>query len=204
MVSKTPPVKGKRIGIRRKVFHLLLGTVFILSLLISDDLRWFYLVVLGIGVVLSIVQERKHLPIITWFLDRYDKSEDEVPGQGPLTFFLGCVVVWFLFPRDITLVSMIVMTFGDPLAFLGGVVFKGPTLPWNPGKTWAGMFTFMLVPGILIHSIIGPWAAIAGVLVGGIVETICLPHRVLTDDNFLVPVSTALLVWILSLFLPIL
>ena len=93
MVLEEEPVGRGSIHVRRKVFHLFLGTVFIISMLTMDELKWFFLGVLAFGLVLSFAQEKRKLPVITWFLDRYDKSTDRIPGQGPLTFFIGAVLV---------------------------------------------------------------------------------------------------------------
>ncbi len=201
MVSRAGRIKGEGISVRRKIFHMLLGTVFILSMLAYWNLRWFFLAVLAFGIGLSFIQEKRPLPIISWFLDRYDKKGDEVPGQGPLTFFLGSVLVWFLFPDDIAVISLIVLTFGDPLAFLGGIMIRGPKLPWNKNKTYAGILSFMIVPMIMISAIYNPLYGAVAVITGGVAETLCLPEKVLTDDNFLVPASTAVVVWILSILL---
>jgi dolichol kinase len=192
------------IRVRRKIFHLVLGTVFLLSMLLSRDLRWFFLAVLALGAVLSFLQEKRRLPVISWFLDRYDKHGDEVPGQGPLTFFLGSVVVWFIFPEKIALISLMVLTFGDPMAFMGGMLIGGPKLPWNRNKTWTGLLMFTVVPMILISFLYGPVAGSIGVITGALAETLCLPGRVLTDDNVFVPTVTALSLWILTLVVPVL
>jgi len=201
MVSRAERTKGENISIRRKIFHMVLGTIFILSMLAYGDLRWFFLLVLGLGILLSFVQEKRPLPVISWFLNRYDKEGDEVPGQGPLTFFLGSLIVWFIFPEDVAVISMIVLAFGDPLAFLGGMMIGGPRLPWNGSKTFAGLITFMLVPILLISFLYNPIYGAVAVVAGGVAETLCLPEKVLTDDNFLVPVSTAVIVWLVSVLL---
>jgi dolichol kinase len=204
MVSRAERIKGEGISVRRKIFHMLLGTVFILSMLANRDLRWFFLAVLAFGIGLSFIQERRPLPVISWFLDRYDKKGDEVPGQGPLTFFLGSVMVWFIFPEDIAVISLLVLAFGDPLAFLGGMMIGGPRLPWNKDKTYAGLLSFMVVPMLLISVLYNPIFGALAVITGGVAETLCLPEKVLTDDNFLVPASTAMVVWILSILFSLL
>ena len=177
---------------RRKIFHLLLGTLFILSMIAYWPMKWFFLAVLTTGVILSFVQERRNLPVITWFLDRYDKKDDPIPGQGPLTFFFGAVLTWFLFPHDIAIIGLIVLTFGDPLAYLGGLSIGGPKLQWNPDKRWVGLICFMIVPIVIITLLFGPISAIVATMIGTIVESIKWPHRVITDDNVVIPLITSL------------
>lgn len=187
------------VHVRRKIFHLCLGTVFLLSMITWYDLKWFFLGTLAFGIMLSYTQEKKKLPVITWFLDRYDKSSDHVPGQGPLTFFAGAVLVWFLFPETIAFASIMVLTFGDPMAYLGGRLMGGPKLPWNRSKTLSGMMSFMIFPFVLVLLIIGPVEAILISIIGGFVESIKWPDNLLADDNIIIPVGTALSVWLLSI-----
>ena len=189
----------KTIHIRRKVFHLTLGTVFILSIIAMDLLKWFYLSVLAFGILLSFLQGKWKLPVITWFLDRYDKVDDQVPGQGPLTFFTGSVIVWFLFPHEIAIASIIVLTFGDPIAYLAGKLIKGPNLPWNKNKTISGSIFFIILPTILIFLTFGLLEAILISIAGSLMESIKYPRSLLFDDNITLPIGAALIVWLLSL-----
>ena len=39
------------------------------------------------------------------------------------------------------------MAFGDPAASIAGRTVGGPTLPWNPGKTWVGLLSNWAVGG---------------------------------------------------------
>ena len=198
MVLKEESEGKGRIHVRRKIFHLFLGTVFIISMINLQELKWFFLAVLAFGAVLSFVQEKRKLPVITWFLDRYDKSSDRVPGQGPLTFFVGAVLVWFLFPKDIAIASIIVLTFGDPIAYLGGKLIGGPRFPWNRNKTFSGSVSFLIIPAFLILMIYGPVEAVIVPLAGALVESLKLSGSFFSDDNILVPIGTAVPAWLLS------
>lgn len=52
----------------------------------------------------------------------------------------------FLFPGqlEIGMAVLAIIAFGDGSATLGGLLLKGPTLPWNRQKTWAGSLCFLL------------------------------------------------------------
>jgi dolichol kinase len=203
MVLENMDADGKTIHIRRKVFHLCLGTVFIISFIYMDLLKWFFLAVLGLGVILSFLQSKRNLPVITWFLERYDKNDDQVPGQGPLTFFTGSVLVWFLFPGEIALASLIVLTFGDPIAYLAGKLIKGPDLPWNGNKTIIGSISFMIIPFILISFMFSFTEAIIISIAGSAMESMKYPRSLLFDDNITIPIGAAMVSWLLSLLLGI-
>ena len=51
-----------------------------------------------------------------------------------------------LFPGqlEIGMAVFAIIAFGDGSATLGGLLLKGPTLPWNRHKTWAGSLCFLL------------------------------------------------------------
>ncbi|MCU0798861.1 MAG: hypothetical protein MUC62_04235 [Candidatus Thermoplasmatota archaeon] len=179
--------------IRRKVFHLALGTAFILLFLGDRDIRWPLFLVLFLGLALSYVQGRWPLRPLKWLLDRYDKRSDHVPGQGPITFFLGCLVAWSLFPHDAALGAMVVLTFGDPFAYLAGTLLGGWKLPWNDNKTWAGTAGFLLVPVCILVPLMGPVIGLLLPLAGAVVESLDLPKALVMDDNVTVPIATGAL-----------
>ena len=56
------------------------------------------------------------------------------------------VLAVFLFPGqiEIGMAVLAILAFGDGSATLGGLLLKGPTLPWNREKTWAGSTCFLL------------------------------------------------------------
>lgn len=190
--SRDTTATGRRTGlrIRRKVFHLALGTLFIVLFLGERDLRWPLYLVLLLGLALSFVQERWPLRPLKWMLDRYDKRSDLVLGQGPITFFLGCLVAWSLFPRDAALGAMVVLTFGDPCAYLVGTLIGKRSLPWNGNKTWVGTVAFFLVPAIILVPLLGPALGLLLPLVGAVVESLALPRSVILDDNVTIPIAS--------------
>lgn len=52
-----------------------------------------------------------------------------------------------LFPGDLELALAVlgVLAFGDGSATLFGLMFRGPRLPWNPSKSWAGFAAFSVI-----------------------------------------------------------
>jgi uncharacterized protein (TIGR00297 family) len=87
-----------------------------------------------------------------------------------------------------------IMALGDGIASIAGEAFRGPTLPWNQGKTWWGSFAFLtagtvgaygftrwVAPSLPVGKTIG--VCILAAMVGALVES--LPIRL--DDNLSVP-----------------
>ena len=100
-----------------------------------------------------------------------------------------------------------ILAFGDAAAALLGMALRGPCLPWNGKKTWAGWLGFTVVGGGLAalwyafvsgHPLDGPEGlaivitAFAAAFLAGLVET--LPGQL--DDNLSVP----LMAWLVFSF----
>jgi len=188
--------------LRRRIVHIALGTLFILSLLTWDGLKWPLLALLVLGTCLSILQDKRPLRSISWFLDRYDKVGDQVPGQGPITFFSGALVVWFIFGGSVALAALIVLTFGDPLANIIGSVVGRCRIPWNREKTLEGSIAFYVSSGAVLALVLGPAPGFVLAAIGSLVETGRARRSLLLDDNILIPVVVALSAWVLDLCLP--
>jgi len=193
---------GGGIWIRRKVFHMCVGLAFFLSILTYDLSRWFFLGILGIGLCISLIMEKRRIPFLTWFLARYDKTTDVVPGQGPITFFTGTLISWYIFGGEIALLGVIALAFGDPTAYVFGKSFEGPRLPWNKRKTFAGSIAFVISPMIVVSLIWGPVLGIVVGVVGSIAESLPFPNKLLSDDNIIIPIVVSIVLWILTLLYP--
>ena len=46
---------------------------------------------------------------------------------------------------ELGLTVLAILAMGDGSATLGGLLLRGPRLPWNPGKSWSGLICFVLV-----------------------------------------------------------
>ncbi|MFN2385207.1 MAG: hypothetical protein ABR576_02800, partial [Thermoanaerobaculia bacterium] len=63
----------------------------------------------------------------------------------PLVVFLLILI----FRRDLAIAASAwgMLAFGDPAAALAGKSVRGPRLPWNPDKTWAGLLANLIAGG---------------------------------------------------------
>ncbi len=106
--------------------------------------------------------------------------------------------------------SWAVLAFGDASGALCGILLRGPRLPWNPKKTWAGLAGFWIVASVTSQAFFrfvlegaGPFPWTPGLLwglcttasaVAAVVES--LPGQF--DDNLTVPLAA----WSVLAFLP--
>jgi uncharacterized protein (TIGR00297 family) len=101
------------------------------------------------------------------------------------------------------------MAFGDPAATIVGRTVGGPALPWNPGKTWAGLLSNWAVAGaasVLVFLFVSrrePQAdAVAILMLGAGIYAFLESVRAGLDDNIVGALPTALAVYQMGLFWP--
>jgi len=90
---------------------------------------------------------------------RYDRirRHGEQSGEfGPVVGYAGSILLTFLLlpaHAEIGMAVVAILAFGDGSATMFGKLLRGPALPWNRDKTWAGLGAFLLI-GTLMASII--------------------------------------------------
>mgnify|MGYP001611266033 CR=1 FL=1 len=122
--------------LRRQIFHALLGLVLVILLnfdLINIKILIFILI---IGLVISFLSNKYKIPVIKWFLEKFDR-EINIKGQGVLTYFIGVIVALLLFEKNIALASIIVLALGDSFFHFGK--FGNWKHPYNNLKFVEGM-----------------------------------------------------------------
>lgn len=103
--------------------------------------------------------------------------------------------------EEVGVMTLGILAFGDGSATLSGLLFGGPSLPWNHRKTWAGLSAFWVIGGfmatILYWGEAHPgvsWETAACIaapsaLVAGLLET--FPRR--GNDNLVVGTTAAIM-----------
>lgn len=101
------------------------------------------------------------------------------------------------------------MAFGDPAAAIAGRLVGGPTLPWNPRKTWVGLMANWAAAGpaaVLVHLFVsgrGPQAdAVAILMLGAGIYAFLESVHAGIDDNIVAALPTALAIYQMSLVWP--
>lgn len=150
--------------------------------------------------VLSVAAEigRKYHPRVKRIFNKwfdYMLKEHELEGQitGASWTFIGVVLVGIIFPKDITIIALLFLHIGDPIASIIGIKF-GRTRVF--GKTLEGTFA-----GIIACILIAvPFSSFPlSTLILTAVWTMLmelLPWPV--DDNIIIPMSAAGMLWLLG------
>lgn len=132
------------------------------------------------------------------------RASDRNRWSGLHFYPLAVLGLTFLFRARLDIVATVwaIIAAGDGLATLTGQRWHARRLPWNPAKSWAGLFGFVLagvpaavVAGAWVAPTVTPmpspaftvWVAIVAAIGAALVETIPIG----LDDNVSVPVAAA-------------
>ncbi len=182
-----------RLEMRRQAFHIGLG-ILVVGLLHYKLINATTLfIILTIGFIFSMLTKKYNIPVISWFLKMFDREKSNFPGEGAFFMVAGMFLVYGVFPRNIALAAIMVLTLGDSVAHLLGKGLGKRKFHKNTTKTWLGMV------GGLIAGTLGAWVfvpfslAFIGSLLAMLLEAIELKYMGYTlDDNIFVPVVAAI------------
>lgn len=136
------PILVDRLEFRRRLFHMLPALLPIGLPITPHEDVWEPWLILGAFAS----------AILAIFMAVALASQVTRPGErhwmaavlGYITPLLGALV---LFPgrAELALMTLQIVALGDGSAVLGGKLLGGKTLPWNPHKTFSGLFCFVFV-----------------------------------------------------------
>jgi dolichol kinase len=157
--------------------------------------------VLALGIITSLIQKYKPLHIISWFLKHFDRKEHErFPGRGAIFIIAATLLLILLFNNRIVCASIMVWAFGDSIAALVGKHYGKRKLLFNDKKHLEGTIVGIIVATIAATPFVGSLHALIAAGFAMIIEAVeikILRHDM--DDNLLVPIVCAIILYMLSL-----
>jgi dolichol kinase len=176
--------------LRRKTFHLFLGLFFVSTIYYNLLKWWMVVIILIIGLAVSLISKKIKLPLISWFLEKFERNNhiDSLPGRGVFSIFIGVLLSMILFDKNICLAAIMIWTLGDSVSALVGKHFGTKVHPFNDNRliegtifgiiagTLGAMFFVELIPAFL--------AAFTAMIIESI-ELRFMEEPI--DDNILVP-----------------
>lgn len=168
---------------KRQIAHLLLGIslFFLLKRTNKALLKYllFFPIIFGLFSVYKIKNgEFKLIKKIAKFL----KEKNAREGEGALFFFFGIFFTLSFFSKDISLISILVLTISDALATVLGVSFGRKNL--FKDKTLLGTASFFL-SSLLIVSFYRP--LLVSIITAGLSAFAELFGKKILDDNLTIP-----------------
>jgi dolichol kinase len=182
--------------LRRQLFHLCVGLLILVLLLFSILDVKIMLVVFFVGLVLSVVSLKYDIPFIRWFLDRFERG-DSFPGKGALFFFLGSILVLILFPKNVALASIAILTFGDSIGPLVGAYFGKKRSKLNGRRFVEGFVVAFFVSFVAASFFVQWYAALVGSFFALGFEFLEFRFRGFSvDDNLLIPLIAGAMIYV--------
>jgi len=190
------------LNIRRKVFHILLGSFIVLWVRLGIVPYGMTLLLLAAallaGLALSYASLKADIPLVRVLLDVFEKKEhiDTFPGKGAFFFVAGAMFSLLLFGEDIGCAAIMVLTFGDPAAFAIGRYYGRTRMCLSKTKLLEGSIGGALVGCTFALLFVSPIEAYIGAAFAMAVESVELDFWSI-DDNFSIPVVAGLTAYVL-------
>lgn len=186
------------VELRRQVFHLFMGVLTVLLLMLKIINAKIIFIVLIVGGILSLLSMRFKIPILNWFLEKFDRKDNNIPGRGAIFFVMGVLLVIKLFPENIAYASIMVLTFGDAFSHLLGSFGKIKNI-FNGNKAFEGIIFGVLFGFLGAVLFVSALEAFFGSLIAMIVEG--MEFKLSdnpVDDNIIVPLVSGTVMYLIS------
>lgn len=189
----------ENLEIKRKIAHLCTGLFIVITYnykFLSQKHIFFLIIFFGI---LSIICLKFKLPIAEFLLKNFERKKyvKKFPFKGMIFFLGGCLLVIKLFPEDIALASIMILTFGDSTSYLVGRFLGKTKLVFNGLKKLegilAGMFFAFLGSIVFVNYTEGFFASLFAMIVEGAGFKIGVSD---IDDNFIVPLIAGTIMYL--------
>jgi dolichol kinase len=186
--------------LKREVFHIIVGILFVIGIMYIPHAQLIGIILLVFGFFLSIFATQFKIPLISKGLEIFERESDKnFPGKGVLFFFAGALLSLQLFSRNIALASILILTFGDPIAHFVGANFGKINSQMNRNKNLEGTLAGIAVGGIFASFFVPVFPAFIGASIAMIIELVGVKiGREKIDDNLLIPLIAGLVIYLIS------
>ncbi len=175
--------------LRRKLAHLVLGTLFaylVVALPHVVTIIVNILLIAGLLVSAFLAQVYKFRFFI-WLFERFDRP-GKFTARGAIIFFIGTLVAVLLFAPFVAALSILVLAVGDAVATIAGYYIGKHRILRS--KTLEGTLAFFLSTGLLLAFFVAPTTAISVALITAILELVTPAY---IDDNLILPIAAGIL-----------
>ena len=187
---------------RRNLFHLILGLLVVAGLYYNILDVWIMLAVVVVGFLLSTASRRRPVPLINWFLQRFERKEDlegGIPGRGALFFFVGLLLALALFEHEVVLASATIFVLADSISPLIGVKVGRVRHPLSDKKFLEGSIAGFIFAFLGAMLFVSPLEALLATFFAVVVEAIDTVNGRRIEDNITIPLVAGLVITLLRM-----
>lgn len=188
---------------RRNLFHLILGLLLVAGLYYNLLDVWIMLAVVVVGFLLSTASRKRPVPLIHWFLQRFERREDVeggIPGRGALFFFVGLLLALALFEHEVVLASVTIFVLADSISPLVGVKVGKVRHPLSDKKFLEGSIAGFIFAFLGAMLFVSPLEALLATFFAVVVEAIDTVKGRRIEDNITIPLVAGLVMTLLRMF----
>jgi len=196
--------KINSLELKRKILHILIGITTLLLLIYNIITPLIIFIILIIGIFLSFLSLKFKIPLISWFLDNFEREKDKtaLPGRGIIFAVTGSLLVLRLFSENIALASIIILTLADPISYLVGKIFGKTKSLLNPRKNIEGNIAGALISGLFAMFFVPFYLAFSASLTAMIFELLVIKIKnIQLDDNLIIPLAAGTAMFLIVRFL---
>jgi len=185
-----------KLEVKRAAFHVLIClSIILLSMRVR--IVWPLFFILIAGLIVSVASRKYRLPVISWFLENFEKPEytKAFPGKGILFLVAGCLLVLKLFTDNIALASIAILAVGDPLSHLVSGSFKGKLLK---RKSLSGLLLGIILSSFAASFFVDFAFAFIASIAALIAEILVIKlGEDPVDDNIIIPLVAGTVLYLL-------
>ncbi len=188
----------------RKIVHMLIGIAALLLLINNIVTPLIIFIILIMGVLCSLLSLKFRIPILSFFLDNFERPEekDKLPGRGIIFAVVGSLLALQLFERNIALASITILVFADPISHLIGKLFGKTKSFLDKTKNIEGHIAGALISSLFAMFFVHPALAFAGALSAMLFEAIIIEiQKIKLDDNLIIPLAAGTAMFLIVEFL---
>jgi dolichol kinase len=186
---------------KRNLFHLVLGICIVALLYYNFINVWVMLAVVVVGFLLSMASRWRPVPIIHWFLIRFEREENmtSIPGRGALFFFVGLLIAMALFSHDVVLASATIFVLADSISPLIGVKVGRVPHPLSDKKFIEGSIGGFIFAFLGAMIFVSPVEALLATFFAVVVEAIDCVKGKRIEDNITIPLVAGITITLLRM-----
>lgn len=193
-----------RTELGRKIVHMLIGIVALLLLINNIITPLIIFIILIIGTLCSLLSLKFKIPILSFFLDNFERPEEKtkLPGVGIILAVVGSLLALQLFERNIALASITILTFADPISHLIGKLFGRTKSFLDKKKNIEGHIAGAIISSLFAMFFVHPVLAFSGALTAMLFEAIIIEiQKVQLNDNLIIPLAAGTAMFLIAKFL---
>ncbi len=185
--------------VKRKITHILTGLSIVIAYNYEILTQKYLFFLLIFFCIISLSSLNFKVPVADFLLKNFERRKyiRKFPFKGMIFFLGGCLLVTKIFPKDIALASIMILTFGDSVAYLVGTFLGKTRLVFNRVKKLEGMLAGMLFAFLGSIMFVGFTEGFFASLFAMIVEGAGFKIGVSDiDDNFIVPLVAGTVIYL--------